>query len=57
MFGLGDVAVRLGTVDVGLSAGIHLPFFFSLGLRSSFDDKRRMMEAFAEKVLRHFPAD
>jgi probable F420-dependent oxidoreductase len=40
--------------EAGLDAAIHLPFFFTLGLRSSLDEKRRMMEAFAEKVIRHF---
>lgn len=39
--------------DAGMTAGVHLPFHFAFEGPSSLDQKRRMMEAFAENVLRH----
>ena len=41
----------LGT---GMTAGINMPFAFALGTRSAIDDKKRLMERFAEDVIRHF---
>lgn len=41
-------------LDSGMSAGLNMPFAFALGVRSSLDDKKRMMERFAEDVIRHF---
>jgi hypothetical protein len=41
--------------DMGVTAIQLLPAFFSLGRRSSLDEKKRYWESFAEKVLRHFP--
>lgn len=42
--------------DMGVTAIQLLPAFFALGRRSSLDEKKRYWEAFAEKVLRHFPS-
>lgn len=38
----------------GMTAGIHLPFWFAFDGPSSLDQKKRLMETFAENVLRHF---
>lgn len=38
----------------GMTAGLNMPFAFALGVRSSLDDKKRMMERFANDVIRHF---
>ena len=43
---------RLG--DLGMTAGIHLPFWFAFDGPSTLDQKKRLMERFAEDVLRHF---
>ena len=40
--------------DQGMTAGISYPFFFSLGLHSSLDDKKRVMEQFAKAFIRPF---
>jgi len=40
--------------DAGMSSGIHMPFHFAFDGPSTLDQKRALMEAFAEKVLRHF---
>jgi hypothetical protein len=37
--------------DQGMTAGISYPFYFSLGLRSSIDDKKRVMEDFARGFI------
>ncbi len=47
-------AVFESLLDSGMSAGLNMPFAFALGVRSSLDDKKRMMERFAEDVIRHF---
>lgn len=39
--------------DAGMTSGVHLPFHFAFGGPSGFDRKRRLMEDFAERVLRH----
>jgi len=39
----------------GMTSGLNMPFSFSLGERSSLDDKKRFMESFAERIIRHFP--
>lgn len=41
--------------DMGVTAIQLLPAYFTLGRRSSLDEKKRYWESFAEKVLRHFP--
>jgi hypothetical protein len=38
--------------DQGLTSGVAYPFYFSLGMTSSIDDKKRVMEDFAEKFIR-----
>ena len=40
--------------DVGMTSGIHLPFWFAFDGPSTVDQKKHLMESFAEKVLRHF---
>jgi probable F420-dependent oxidoreductase len=40
--------------EEGMTSSVAMPFPFALGERSSLDDKKRMMEAFAESTLRHF---
>ena len=47
-----DTFRRLG--ELGMTAGVSYPFYFSLGERSSLDDKKRIMERFERDVLRHF---
>ncbi len=37
--------------DQGMTAGISYPFYFSLGLRSSIDDKKRVMADFARRFI------
>jgi hypothetical protein len=37
-----------------MTSGIHLPFAFAFDGPSSLDQKKRLMEGFAESVLRHF---
>jgi probable F420-dependent oxidoreductase len=39
----------------GMTAGVNYPFMFSVGKQSTLDQKKRVMEAFAENVIRHFP--
>lgn len=38
----------------GMTSGLNMPFAYALGTRSSLDAKKRMMEQFAEDVIRHF---
>ena len=40
--------------DLGMTGGIHLPFWFAFDGPSSLGQKKRLMEGFAERVLRHF---
>lgn len=40
--------------DTGMTAGVSLPFNFALNGDSNLDQKRRLMENFAESVIRHF---
>ncbi len=39
--------------EQGMTAGVSYPFKFSLGARSSLDDKKRVMEHFAETIIQH----
>ena len=42
-------------VDSGMTSGLNMPFPYALGTpRSSLDDKKKLMERFAEDVIRHF---
>lgn len=47
-----DTFKRLNAL--GMTAGVSYPFFFSLGLHSSLDDKKRVMERFARDFIRPF---
>ncbi len=38
----------------GMTSGLNMPFEYALGKGSSLDAKKRMMEDFAEQVIRHF---
>lgn len=38
--------------DQGMTSGVSYPFYFSLGMHSSLDDKKRVMEDFAERFIR-----
>ncbi len=40
--------------EAGMTSGIHLPFHFAFGGPSSLDQKKKLMDRFAEDVLRHF---
>lgn len=40
--------------DLGVTATQFMPAFFHLGRRTSLDEKKRLWEDFAEKVMRHF---
>jgi alkanesulfonate monooxygenase SsuD/methylene tetrahydromethanopterin reductase-like flavin-dependent oxidoreductase (luciferase family) len=40
--------------DLGMTATVRYPFRYTLGERSSLDDKRRDLERYAEDVIRHF---
>ena len=40
--------------EAGMTSGIHLPFSFAFSGPSTFDQKRKLMEDFAESILRHF---
>jgi probable F420-dependent oxidoreductase len=37
--------------ELGMTSGVSYPFYFSLGLRSSLDDKKRVMEDFARRFI------
>lgn len=39
----------------GMTSGLNMPFAFGIGEKSSLDDKKRYMENFAEKIIRHLP--
>lgn len=41
--------------DLGVTAVQLLPAFFTIGRRSTLDEKKRHWEDFAENVMRHFP--
>jgi len=40
--------------DQGMTAGVSYPFYFSLGMHSSIDAKKRVMEQFANSFIRAF---
>jgi probable F420-dependent oxidoreductase len=50
-----DVGLFRRAEDLGVTAIQLLPTFFSLGRRSTLDEKKTFWESFAETVLRHFP--
>ncbi|MBY0400783.1 TIGR03619 family F420-dependent LLM class oxidoreductase [Myxococcota bacterium] len=45
-----DTFKRLG--DQGMTTGLNYPFKFALGDRSTLDQKKRLMEDFAEQIIR-----
>ena len=47
-----DLFTRMA--DQGLESTVAPPFAYVVGKRSSLDDKKRVMEQFAENVIRHF---
>lgn len=40
--------------DAGMTSGIHLPFSFAFDGPSTIDQKKALMEKFAEDIVRHF---
>ena len=40
--------------DGGMTSGIHLPFWFAFDGPSTLDQKKALMERYAETILRHF---
>jgi hypothetical protein len=38
--------------EQGMTAGVNYPFMFSLGKTSTLDQKKRLMEQFAETIIR-----
>ncbi len=38
----------------GMTSGVHLPFWFAFDGPSSLDQKKTLMERFAEDIIRHF---
>lgn len=53
LYGDADFDTLRRLEDVGMTSGVHLPFHFALGGPSSLDQKRRLMEEFSERTLRH----
>ncbi len=49
-----DVDLFRRLEDSGMTSGIHLPFAFAFDGPSSLDQKKRLMEDFADSVIRHF---
>ena len=49
-----DVDLFRRLEDSGMTSGIHMPFAFAFDGPSSLDQKKRLMEDFAENVIRHF---
>ena len=43
--------------DAGMTSGIHLPFHFAFDGPSPLDQKKALMERFAERVIRHFSSE
>lgn len=50
-----DIDLFRRAEDMGVTAIQLLPAFFTLGRRSTLDEKKAYWDDFAEKVLRHFP--
>ncbi len=47
-----DIDTFKRLADQGMTSGVSYPFYFSLGLHSSLDDKKRLMEDFAKRYIR-----
>ncbi len=54
VYALPDRALFERMRDTGMTGGLNMPFAFALGERSSLSEKKKMMERFAEEVIRHF---
>ncbi|HQR02978.1 MAG: TIGR03619 family F420-dependent LLM class oxidoreductase [Proteobacteria bacterium] len=39
--------------EAGMTDGVSYPFFYTVGQRSSVDEKKRAMEKFAQDIIRH----
>ncbi|MAG31172.1 MAG: LLM class F420-dependent oxidoreductase [Deltaproteobacteria bacterium] len=50
-----DVDLFRRLEDAGMTSGIHLPFWLAFDGPSTLDQKKKLMEEFAERILRHFP--
>ncbi|MEM1114416.1 MAG: LLM class F420-dependent oxidoreductase [Pseudomonadota bacterium] len=50
-----ELATFEAMVGTGMTSGVNMPFDYGLGKGSSLDEKKRFMEAFAERIIRHFP--
>ena len=49
-----DVDLFRRLEDQGMTSGIHLPFSFAFNGPSTIDQKKTLMEKFAEDIVRHF---
>jgi probable F420-dependent oxidoreductase len=49
-----DVDLFRRLEDAGMTSGIHLPFWFAFDGPSTLDQKKVLMDRFAEDVIRHF---
>ncbi len=49
-----DVDLFRRLEDDGMTSGIHLPFWFAFDGPSTLDQKKALMERFAEEIIRHF---
>lgn len=54
LFAEPDVDLFRRMEDEGMTSGIHLPFWFAFDGPSTLEQKKRLMEDFAETVVRHF---
>lgn len=52
-----DVDLFRRAEDIGVTAILLPPVYFTLGRRSTLEEKAAVWESFAEKVLRHFPLE
>lgn len=50
-----DLATFQRLAEHGMTASVSYPFMFGLGRESTLDQKKRVMENFAETIIRHFP--
>jgi hypothetical protein len=50
-----DVDLFRRAEDMGVTAIQFAPAYFTLGKRSTLEEKKALWESFAEKILRHFP--
>lgn len=48
-----DVGLFRRLEEAGMSTGVSYPFKYSLGERSTLEQKKQVMEQFAERIIRH----